>query len=81
MVSKLVEHTHANGLALVAYTDDDRIVTVATNHHTDKIIPYGEAVPEAIGLDQMLLLGQPVIFITTTTKTTTTKRKERKEKK
>ena len=45
-------------IALVAYTTDDRIVCSQTNSHTDKIIPFNEPVPEAIGDVGMAVLGK-----------------------
>jgi len=47
------------GLSLVAYTTDDRIVCARTDEHTDKIIPFNEPVPDAIGQAGMRQLSQP----------------------
>jgi len=46
------------GLALVAYTTDDHIVCARTDQHTDKIIPFNEPVPDAIGQAGMCQLSQ-----------------------
>ena len=46
-------------ISLVAYTTDDRIVCARTDEHTDKIIPFNEPVPEALGVDGMAGLAQP----------------------
>ena len=54
-MNKFAEERH---IALVAYTSDDRIVCSQTNEHTDKIIPFNEPVPEAIGDAGMAVLGK-----------------------
>ena len=46
------------GLSLVAYTTDDHIVCARTDQHTDKIIPFNEPVPDAIGQAGMRQLSQ-----------------------
>jgi len=58
VITEMNTFAAARAISLVAYTTDDQIVCSDTDEHTDKIIPFNEPVPEAIG-EKMSVLAQP----------------------
>eukprot|EP00899_Mesostigma_viride_P002472 jgi/Mesvir1/12225/Mv00451-RA.1 len=63
LIEAVTDFAAEAGVTLTAYTEDDRIVARETDAQTDRLIPYAEPVPEALGagFEKLGLPGHPAV--------------------